>query len=149
MDIWQNSKWLLTILILPNNHTCNSYVTKTAEKVFFFATVKIATINILRTFARKFSNNENCIPQKKLKTWRDFTVERWWVSDVRNVKKWEVTDFVLERTCPEEQLYLCKSGFVGEEGHSGCKSQNIAIRALKGNVLCQIWFKWTYETNLL
>ena len=58
MDIWQNSKWLLTILILPNNHTCNSYVTKTAEKVFFFATVKIATINILRTFAQKFSNND-------------------------------------------------------------------------------------------
>ena len=23
--------------------------------------------------------------------------------------------------------------------HSGCKSQNIGIRALKGNVLCQIW----------
>ena len=55
-----------------------------------------------------------------------------------------VTDFVLERTCPEEHLNLSKSGFVSEEGHSGCKSQNIAIRALKGNVLCQIWFKWTY-----
>ena len=37
-----------------------------------------------------------------------------------------------------------KSGFLSEECHSGCKSQNIAIRALKGNVLCQIWFKWTY-----
>ena len=55
-----------------------------------------------------------------------------------------VTDFVLERTCPEEDLNLSKSGFVREEGHSGCKSQNIAIRALKGNVLCRIWFKWTY-----
>ena len=32
-----------------------------------------------------------------------------------------------------------KSGFVREEGHGGWKSQNIAIRALKGNVLCQIW----------
>ena len=31
-----------------------------------------------------------------------------------------------------------KSGFVSEEGFSGCKSKNIAIRALKGNVLCQI-----------
>ena len=30
---------------------------------------------------------------------------------------------------------LSKSGFVGEDGHSGCKSQNIGIRALKGNVL--------------
>ena len=39
---------------------------------------------------------------------------------------------------------LNKSGFVSQEDHSGCKSQNIAIGALKGNVLCQIWFKWTY-----
>ena len=71
-------------------------------------------------------------------------VERWWVSDVRNVKIMGVTDFVLERTCPEEHLNLSKSGFVSEEGHSGCKSQNIAIRALKGCVLCQIWFKCTH-----
>ena len=55
-----------------------------------------------------------------------------------------VTDFVLERTCPEEHLNLSKSGFVSKEDHSDCKSQNIAIRALKGNVLCQIWFEWTY-----
>ena len=50
-----------------------------------------------------------------------------------------VTDFVtvLERTSPEEHLNLSKSGFVSKEGHSGCKSQNIAIRALKRNVLCQ------------
>ena len=60
------------------------------------------------------------------------------------LKKWGATDFVLERTCPEEHLNLSKSGFVSEEDHSGCKFQNIAIRALKGNVLCQIWFKWTY-----
>ena len=61
-----------------------------------------------------------------------------------------VTDFVLagaevlERTCPEEHLNLSKSGCVSEEGHSGYKSQNIAIRALKGNDPCQIWLKWTY-----
>ena len=55
-----------------------------------------------------------------------------------------VTDFVLERTCPGEHLNLSNSGIVSEEGHSGCKSQNIAIRALKENVLYQIWFKWTY-----
>ena len=42
-----------------------------------------------------------------------------------------VTEFVLERTCPEKHLNLSKSGFVREEGHSSCKSQNIAIRALK------------------
>ena len=50
----------------------------------------------------------------------------------------------MERTCPEENLSLSKSGFVREEVHSGCKSQNIATRALKGIVLSQIWFKWTY-----
>ena len=37
----------------------------------------------------------------------------------------------------EEHLNLSKSGFVSEEDHSGCKSQNIAISALKGNVLCK------------
>ena len=74
-----------------------------------------------------------------------FTIERWWVGDVRNVKNnWGVTNFVLEITCPEECLNLRKLGFISEEGHSGCKSQYIAIRALKGNVLHQIWFKWTY-----
>ena len=41
----------------------------------------------------------------------------------------------VERTCPVEHLNLSKSGFVSEEGHSGCKFENIAIRALKGNVL--------------
>ena len=55
-----------------------------------------------------------------------------------------VTYFVLERTCTEEHLNLSKSGFVSEEGHNGCKSQNIAIKALKGNFLCEIRFKWTY-----
>ena len=55
-----------------------------------------------------------------------------------------VTDFVLERTCPEEHLNLSKSCLVREEDHSDCKSQNITIRALKENVLCQIWFKWRY-----
>ena len=60
-----------------------------------------------------------------------------------------VTDFVLERTCVKEHLNLSKSGFVSEESHSGCKSQNIAIRALKGIFLCQVWFKWTYKANLV
>ena len=45
-----------------------------------------------------------------------------------------ITDFALERTCPEERLNLSKSGFPREEDHSGCKSQNIAIRALKRSV---------------
>ena len=38
-----------------------------------------------------------------------------------------VTDFVLKRKFPEEHLDLSKLGFLIEEGHSGCKSQNIAI----------------------
>ena len=64
-------------------------------------------------------------------------------------KNWGVTHFVLERTCAEEHLNLSKSGFVSEESHSGCKSQNIAIGALKGAVLCQIWSEWTYLANLV
>ena len=60
-------------------------------------------------------------------------------------KKMGVTDFVLERTCPEEHPNLSKSGFVSEEDHSGCKSQNIAIRALKGVFSAKYHgFKWTY-----
>ena len=51
--------------------------------------------------------------------------------------------------CPEEHLNLSKLGFVSEEGHSGCKSQNFAIRAFKGTILCQVWFKWTHESNLV
>ena len=65
------------------------------------------------------------------------------------IKKMVGHRLCLERTCPEERLNLSKSGFVSEEGHSGCKSQNIAIRALRGNVLCDIWFKWTHQTNLV
>ena len=60
------------------------------------------------------------------------------MSSCQNVKKWGVTDFVLERTCLEEHPNLSKSGFDSEGGHSGCKTQNISIRVLKGNVLCQI-----------
>ena len=56
-------------------------------------------------------------------------------------KKMGVTDFVLERTCPEKYPKSEKSGFFS---HSVCKPQNIAIRSLKWNVLCQILFKWTY-----
>ena len=64
-----------------------------------------------QTLARKFSN---------IDFFYDFTIERWWVRDVRNAKK-------MERTCPEEHQNLRQSGFVSEEGHSGCKCQNIAL----------------------
>ena len=90
----------------------------------------------LRTFARKVSNIDFFLKILPLKD--DELVSQ------KCKEKWGFNDFVLERTCPEEHLNLSKSGFVSEESHSGCKSQNIAIRALKGNVLCQIWFKWTY-----
>ena len=54
--------------------------------------------------------------------------------------EWAVFSYkVLERTCPEEHLNLSKSAFFSKKGHSGCKSQNIAIRALKGNFVCHIW----------
>ena len=92
----------------------------------------------LRTFARNFSNIDFFL---KILPLKDDQSEMF--------KKWGVTNFVLERTCPEEHLNLSKSGFVSEEDHSGCKSQNIAIGALKGKVLCQIWFKWTYQVNLV
>ena len=90
----------------------------------------------LRTFARKFSNIDFFLKILPLKDDELVMSEMY--------KKWGVTNFVLERTCPEEHLNLSKSGFVSEEGQGGCKSKNIAIRALKGNVLYQIWFKWTY-----
>ena len=82
-----------------------------------------------RTFARKFSNIDLFLKILPLKDDELVTLE---------IKKGGVTDFVLERTCPEEHLNLSKSGFVSEEGDSGCKFQNIAIRALKRNALCQI-----------
>ena len=90
----------------------------------------------LRTFARKFANNDFF---QKILPLKDDELE---MSEM--LKNWGVTYFVLERTCPEEHLNLKKSGFVSEEAHSGCKSQNIALRALKGNVLCRIWLKQTY-----
>ena len=84
----------------------------------------------LRTFAQKFNNTHFFLKISPLKD------DELVMSEMQ--KNWGVTDFVLERTCPEEHLHLSKSGFVSEEGHSGCKSQNIAIRALKGNDFCQI-----------
>ena len=84
----------------------------------------------LRTFARKFSN---IYFFPKISPLKD---DELVMSEMR--ENWGVTDFVLERTCPEEHLNSSKSVFVSEEGHSGCKSQNIAVRAFKGNVFCQI-----------
>ena len=88
----------------------------------------------LRTFARNSSNIDFFLKILAVKVDELVMSEMW--------KTWGVTDFVLERTCPEVHPNLRKSGFVSEEDHSGLKSQNIAIRALKWSVLCQIWFKW-------
>ena len=93
-------------------------------------------IFVLRTFVRKFSNIDYFLEILPLKD------DELAMSEIQ--KNWGFTAFVLERTCPEEHLDRSKSGFVSEEGQGDCKSQNIAIRALKGNVLCQIWFMWTY-----
>ena len=92
------------------------------------------TLFTLRTFARNFSNIDFFLKILPVKVDELVMSEMW--------KNWGVTDFVLERTCPEVHPNLRKSGFVSEEDHSGLKSQNIAIRALKWSVLCQIWFKW-------
>ena len=83
----------------------------------------------LRTFARKFSNIDFLLKILPLKD-DELVMSEMYVNGGR------VTDFVLERTYREEYLNLSKSGFVSEEGHIGCKSQNIAIRALKVNVVC-------------
>ena len=71
-----------------------------------------------------------------------FFLKSWWVSDVRNVKKLGDHRLRFRENMPGSTPNLRKSGFVSEEDHSGYKSQNIAIRALKWSVLCQIWFKW-------
>ena len=84
----------------------------------------------LRKFARNFSNIDFFLKISPLKD------DELVMSEMQ--KNWGVTDFVLERTCPEEHLNLSELGFVSEEGHSGCKSQNIAIRTLKESVFCQI-----------
>ena len=84
----------------------------------------------LGTFARKFSNIDFFLKISPLKD------DELVMSEMQ--KNWGVTDFGLEITCPDEHLNLSKSGFVSEEGHSGCKSQNIAISVLKGNAFCQI-----------
>ena len=83
----------------------------------------------LRTFLQKFSKVNffwKMLPLKGDEL----------VMSLRNGQKMRFTDFVLKRTCLEEHLNLGKSGFVSEKGHTDCKFQNIAIRALKGNVLC-------------
>ena len=80
---------------------------------------RITLLGSLRTFVKKCSNIDfflNILPLKA-----DELV-------MSKLQKNEVTDFVLEKTCPEEHQNLRKSGFVSEEDHSGCKSQNIAIK---------------------
>ena len=59
---------------------------------------------LLRMFARKFSNIDFFLKMLPLKD------DELVMSEMQ--KKLGVTDFVLERTCPEEHLNLNKSGFV-------------------------------------
>ena len=76
-------------------------------------------VSRLRTFARNFSNIDfflKILPQKDDEL------------AMSEMQKMGVTDFVLERTCPEEHLNLSTSGFVFEEGHSGCKSKILQLQ---------------------
>ena len=107
-----------------------------SQNVLYNFSNRVCIAYLLRTFARNFSNIDFFLKILPLKDPELAMPEMQ--------KKWGVTDFVLKITCPEERLNLSKSGFVSEKGHSGCKAQNIAISPLKGNVLCQVWFKWTY-----
>ena len=109
-----------TVKLLPKETTWTSLEVRTHPT---FLETSISKSGQLRTFAQKFLNIDFSLKILPLKD--DELV-------VRNVKKWGVTDFVLERTCPEQHLNLSKSGFVSEEGHSGCKSQEIATRAFEG-----------------
>ena len=68
--------------------------------------LKTAVSGDLRTFARKFSNIDFFL--KILPLIADELV----MSEIQ--KNWGLTDFVLERTCPEEHLNLSKLGFVSE-----------------------------------
>ena len=70
--------------------------------------------NVLKTFARKFSNIDFFLNILPLRDDELVMSEKF--------KKWGFTDFVLERTCPEEHLNVSRWGFVSEKGHSGCKS---------------------------
>ena len=90
----------------------------------------------LRMLVWKFSNTT-------------FTSVRWWFSYVKNVKKWVVTDFILERTCPEDDPKSEKHWASLANKASVCKPKNIAIKSLKWSVLCQILFKWTYSVNVV
>ena len=61
----------------------------------------------LRTFARNFSHIDFFLKILPLKDHELAMSEK--------EKKWGVTDFVLERTCPEEHLTLSKSCLVSEK----------------------------------
>ena len=61
----------------------------------------------VRTFSRNFSNIHFFLKMLPLKG-----------DELVMSENGGVTDFVLERACPEEHLNLSESGFVSEEGHS-------------------------------
>ena len=67
-------------------------------------------LKTLRTFARNFLNIDFFLKMLPLKD------DELVMSETQ--KRWGVTNFVLERACPEEHLNLSESGFVSEEGNS-------------------------------
>ena len=85
----------------------------------FAIKVEVGAISRLRKFVRKFSSLDfflNILPLKDDELVKPETEKTWGGGGV--------TIFVLEKTYPEEHLNLVskssKSGFISEEGHSGC-----------------------------
>ena len=60
-----------------------------------------SSYSLLRTFARKYSNIDFFL---KILPWKDDEL----VMSEMQQEKWGITDFILERTCPEEHLNLSK-----------------------------------------
>ena len=87
----------------------------------------------LRTFARKFSNIDFFS--------ETLTSVKWWFSYVKNVKKLGGHRLRLAENIPGRSPQSWENRASLANKASVCKPQNIAIKSLKWNVLCQILFK--------
>ena len=90
----------------------------------------------LRTFVQKFSNVDFFS--------ETLTSIRWWFSFVKNVKKLGGHRLHFAENMLGRAPQIRKNRASLAKKASVCKPQNIAIKSLKWNVLCQILFKWTY-----
>ena len=78
-----------------------------------------------------------------------FTTVRWWVSNVRNVKKMGGHRLRFGENMPGKTPKMWQNRASLANKASVCKPKYIAIKSLKWNFLCQILFKWTYLVNLV